>query len=316
MPECDFDVIIIGGGPGGVAAAIYARRALMKTLLIEKGPIGGMLLMTDVIENYPGYASLHGYELAQKFEEHVKKYEPEIQHTFVTSLEVGKEPPHVKTVTTEKGQFTSYAVIIAAGGTPRPLDVARYGEFLGKGISTCAICDAHFFKGKKAAVIGGGDAAVDESIYLSRFVDKLYLIHRRHELRAELVLQRQLLARENVEFVWNHVIDEIIGETSVKGLRVKDVNTGETRDIEVDGIFNYTGHRPNTQWVKADLKVNERGYIITDHQMASNIPGLFAAGDVRAGTWRQAVIAAGEGAMAALSAVNYVRQVCGVEAAE
>jgi thioredoxin reductase (NADPH) len=316
MPECDFDVIIVGGGPGGVAAAIYARRALLKTLVVEKGPIGGMLLMTDVIENYPGYASLHGYELAQKFEEHVNKYEPTILHTFVTGLVVSNEPPHIKTVTTEKGDFTTYAVIIATGGTPKPLAVDRYDEFLGKGVSTCAICDAHFYKGKKAAVIGGGDAAVDESIYLSRFVDKLYMVHRRDKLRSELVLQRKLFARENVELVWNHVIDEIIGDQVVKGLRVKHVETGETREIEVDGIFNYTGHSPNTSWIHADLKVNEGGYIVTDQQMASSISGLYAAGDVRAGTWRQAVIAAGEGAMAALSAEGYVREVCGVEPEE
>jgi thioredoxin reductase (NADPH) len=313
MNDCDYNVIIIGGGPAGVAAAIYCKRALMKTLLIEKGPIGGMLLVTDLIENYPGYSSVHGYELALKFEEHLKKYEVEILQTYVNGLTVDDESPRVKTVSTEKGDFTSHAVIIATGGTPQPLEVDRYDFFLGRGVSTCAICDAHFYKGKVVAVIGGGDAAVDESIYLSRFVAKLHLVHRRDKLRAEEILQKELMSKENVQFVWDSVLEEISGKENVQGIRVRNLKSGDTREIKLDGIFNYTGHRPNTDWVKADLRTNEGGYIVTDQQMASSIPGLYAAGDVRAGTWRQAVIAAGEGAMAALSAEQYVREVCGIE---
>lgn len=313
MVDYDYDIIIIGSGPGGVAAGIYCRRALLKTLIIEKGPIGGMLLVTDRIENYPGFSSIHGYELAQEFEDHLKGYEPEILQTAVISLTVADDVARTKTVLTEKGEFTAPAAIISTGGTPRSLDVEGYKDFFGRGVSTCAICDAVFFKGKIVAVIGGGDAAVDESIYLSRFVEKLYLIHRRDELRAEVILQRKLMEKENVEFVWDTVPEKIIGDESVKGLRVKNVKTGEVKEIAVDGVFNYTGHSPNTDYINADLKTNEGGYIITNQNMESNIPGLYAAGDVRAGTFRQAVIAAGEGAMAALSANNYIRNICGIE---
>ena len=313
MAEYDYDVIIIGGGPGGVAAGIYCRRALLKTLVIEKGPIGGMLLVTDLIENYPGYQSLHGYELAQEFENHLRGYNPEILQTNATELTVADDEKRTKTVHTEKGSFTALAVIIATGGTPKPLPLDKYKHFLGRGVSTCAICDASFFKGKTVAVIGGGDAAVDESIYLSRLVGKLYLVHRRDTLRAEHILQEKLIAKKNVEFYWDCVVEEILGDEVVTGMRMKNVKTGKVKELAVDGIFNYTGHSPNTEYIKADLKVNEGGYILTDMNMQSNIPGLYAAGDVRAGTFRQAVIAAGEGAMAALSANNFVRNVCGIE---
>jgi len=313
MVDYDYDVIIIGGGPGGVTAGIYCRRALLNTLIIEKGLIGGMLLVTDVIENYPGFKSIHGYELARELEDQLKGYKPEILQTNANGLTVADDEKRTKTVHTEKGDFTSPAVIIATGGTPRPLDVARYGELLGRGVSTCAVCDAAFFKGKTVAVIGGGDAAVDESIYLSRFVGKLYLVHRRDELRAEKILQDKLIAKENVELVWDSVIKEIIGGEAVSGIRVKNVKTGEEKEIDVDGIFNYTGYSPNTDYIRGSLETNEGGYIITDMNMQSNIPGLFAAGDIRADTYRQSVIAAGEGAVAALSANTYIRNVCGIE---
>ena len=313
MVDYDYDIIIIGSGPGGVAAGIYSRRGLLKTLIIEKGPVGGMLLVTDRIENYPGFSSIHGYELAQEFEDHLKGYEPEILQTAVISLTVADDKARTKTALTEKGEFTAPAAVIATGGTPRMLDVEGYEEFFGRGVSTCAICDAAFFKGKTVAVVGGGDAAGDESIYLSRFVEKLYLIHRRDELRAEVILQKKLMEKENVEFVWDTVPEKIIGDELVKSIRVKNLKTGEVKEIAVDGVFNYTGHSPNTNYINADLKTNEGGYIITNQNMESNIPGLYAAGDVRAGTFRQAVIAAGEGAMAALSASNYIRNICGIE---
>jgi thioredoxin reductase (NADPH) len=305
--KTDYDIIIIGGGPAGVAAGIYSGRAMLRTLMVEKGPIGGMLLVVDTIENYPGFSSIHGYELADEFDKHLKMYKIDIIRAPVDALIVDNDDPRIKTVRTEKGAFTAWAVIIATGGTPKPLEVERYSFFLGRGVSTCAICDAAFFKGKRIAVIGGGDAAVDEAIYLAHFADSLYLVHRRNQLRAEKILQERLISDPKVVILWDTVLEEIVGDEVVKGIRVRNLKSTQVSEIEVDGIFNYTGHRPNIGFIKADIKTSDKGYIITDIHMRTNIPGIFAAGDVRAGTYRQAVIAAGEGAIAALTAEQYIR---------
>jgi thioredoxin reductase (NADPH) len=221
----------------------------------------------------------------------------------------------MKIVATENDKFTCGAVIIATGGTPRPLEVARYADFVGKGVSTCAICDAMFFRGKTIAVIGGGDAAVDESIYLSNFVKQLYIVHRRDQLRAEKILQQQLFGTPNIKVIFDSIIEEIIGDDTVKGMKIRNIKTDQITEIPLDGIFNYTGHRPNTSYIKADIKTDGNGYILTDAHMRTNLEGIYAAGDVRAGTYRQAVIASGEGAIAALAAEHYVRVECKGEAA-
>jgi len=303
----DYDIIIIGGGPAGVAAGIYAGRAMLRTLIVEKGPIGGMLLVVDTIENYPGFSSIHGYELADEFEKHLRGYKVDVMRSPVETLTIEGNNSPCKTVRTEKGTIIAPAVIIATGGTPKPLQVERYFSFLGRGISTCAICDAGFFKGKKIAVIGGGDAAVDEAIYLSNFADTLYLVHRRDKLRAEKILQERLISNPKVNILWDTVLEGILGDEAVEGIRVRNLKTRLVSEIEVSGIFNYTGHRPNIDFVKIDIQTNDKGYIITDTHMRTNVPGIFAAGDVRAGTYRQAVIAAGEGAIAALTAEQYIR---------
>ena len=305
--KTEYDVIIIGAGPAGVAAGIYTGRAMLDALVIEKGPIGGMLLVVDIIENYPGFKSVHGVALAGEFEKHLRGYKVDVMHSPVESLTIEESTSPQKTIRTEKGSIIAPAVIIATGGTPKPLQVERYSTFLGRGVSTCAICDAGFFKGKKVAVIGGGDAAVDESIYLANFAQTLYIVHRRDQLRAEKILQQRLFSNPKVNILWNTVLDEIMGEDKVMAMRVRNLQTGAISEIEVDGIFNYTGHRPNIDFVKVDIETNEKGYILTDTHMRTNIPGIFAAGDVRAGTYRQAVIAAGEGAIAALTADNYIR---------
>jgi len=293
----DYDVIIVGGGPAGLSASVYARRANLRTAVIEKLTFGGIITTTDLIENYLGFPAISGADFGKAIQEHAMKYEPDMiqaEVKRVSQIEGGFS------VETDSGTYTSKTVIVASGAAPRKLNVPGEAELFGRGVSTCATCDGPFFAKKDVAVVGGGDSALSEGIYLSRLVNKIYLIHRRDQLRAEPILQQRFTGLPNVEFVWNSVVTRIEGEKRVTGVLVKNVKTGEERKIDVSAVFVYVGEVPQTDFV--DVKKDDHGYIITDENMQSSVPGIFAAGDCRHSLSKQAIISAGEGALAAIAA--------------
>ena len=307
-PSIEYDVIIIGAGPAGLTAALYAGRSMLKTLVLETGVPGGELLKTERIEDYPGFEHIDGWELAQRFESHARKFGAEFR-TGVTVTGVRKLPEGGFSAHTAEGEvFRARTVIITAGGTPFTLGVPGELEYAGKGVSYCAICDGAFFKGHTVAVVGGGDAAVEESDFLTRYVEKVYLIHRRDELRASKILQNRIFANPKIEVIWNTVVTAINGGPNglVQSARLCNVATGETLDLPVTGVFVFIGFRPNTGVIEGHAAHDQMGYLITDMNMETSIKGLFAAGDVRAQLTRQVTTAAGDGTTAAIAAEKYV----------
>jgi thioredoxin reductase (NADPH) len=301
-----YDVIIVGGGPAGLCAAMYAGRGMLKTLLIERGATGGELLNTEVIEDYIGFEHILGRELAVKMTDHAKKFGA----GFVTDTvsEVEREPDGGFVVRTElEKTYRAPAVIVTAGGTPSKLNVPGEKEYAGRGVSYCAVCDGAFFKGETLAVVGGGDAAVEEADYLTRYAGKVYIVHRRDQLRASAILQQRARSNPKIEFVWNKVVEEIEGEPKgVTRLRLKDTVTGQISRLPVGGVFVFVGFRPNTGIVKEHFKHDAQGYIVTDSNMMTSIPGLFAAGDVRVQLTRQITTAVGDATTAAIAVEKYL----------
>ena len=298
-----YDVIIIGGGPAGLAAGIYAKRALMNTLLIEKVGIGGQIIKTHMLENYPGFPEISGMDLMQKMEEHVNKFELEIKFTEVLQIKDGSS---VKTVVTSDGEIETKTVIIATGTHPKSLGIPGEQEFMGKGVSTCATCDGFFFKGKDVALVGGGDSAIVEALFLTKMVDKVYVIHRRDKLRAEKINQKKAFNNPKIEFVWNSHLIAIEGKDTVEKAVVKNKLTEEITELSVGGVFMYVGIKPNTDFVDADK--DETGFIITKPDLSTSIPGVFCAGDCRTTLIRQVATAVGDGALAAVSAEKYITE--------
>jgi thioredoxin reductase (NADPH) len=298
-----YDVIIIGGGPAGLAAGIYAKRALMDTLLIEKVGIGGQIIKTHMLENYPGFPEISGMELMQKMEEHVNKFELEIKFTEVLQI---KDCGSVKTVVTSDGEIETKTVIIATGTHPKSLGIPGEQEFMGKGVSTCATCDGFFFKDKIVALVGGGDSAIVEALFLTKMVNKVYVIHRRDELRAEKINQEKAFNNPKIEFVWNSNLIAIEGKDTVEKAVVKNKLTDEITELSVGGVFMYVGIKPNTDFVDADK--DETGFIITKPDLSTSIPGVFCAGDCRTTLIRQVATAVGDGALAAVSAEKYITE--------
>jgi thioredoxin reductase (NADPH) len=296
-----YDVIIIGGGPAGLAAGIYAKRALMDTLLIEKVGIGGQIIKTHMLENYPGFPEISGMELMQKMEEHVNKFELEIKFTEVLQI---KDGGSVKTVVTSDGEIETKTVIIATGTHPKSLGIPGEQELMGKGVSTCATCDGFFFTGKDVALVGGGDSAIVEALFLTKMVNKVYVIHRRDELRAEKINQEKAFKNPKIEFFWNSNLIAIEGKDTVEKAVVKNKLTDEITELSVGGVFMYVGIKPNTDFVDADK--DETGFIITKPDLSTSIQGVFCAGDCRTTLIRQVVAAVGDGALAAVSAEKYI----------
>ncbi len=304
----EYDVLIIGGGPAGMCAALYAGRSMLRAALLERGAPGGELLNTELIDDYIGFESVQGWELAQKFEQHARK--------FGAEFHLGKNVESVKRredgkfdVTTDAGEvYTAPAVIVTAGGTPVKLNVPGEVEYAGKGVSYCAICDGAFFRGHTIAVIGGGDAATEEADFLTRYAEKVYLVHRRDELRASKILQKRAFENPRIEFVWNSVVEEILGDEQglARGIRLRNVNTNEESELPVTGVFVFIGFRPNTGIIADHVDHDEMGYVITDANMQTSIPGLFAAGDVRAQLVRQVTTAVGDATTAAIAAEKYL----------
>ncbi len=303
MNEKKYDVVIIGAGPAGMTAAVYAARANLKTVMIERGVPGGQMANTEEIENYPGFDHILGPELSQKMLEHAQKFGAEYAYGNVEQLIDGTPYKKVKTADTV---YLAKAVIIASGAEHRKLGVAGEEELAGKGVSYCAVCDGAFFRDKELVVVGGGDSAVEEGMFLTKFASKVTIIHRRDQLRAQKILQERAFKNKKVNFIWDTVVESIAGKDRVEGVNIRNRKTGETKLFPTDGVFIYIGTDPLTAWAK-DLGItNKNGYIETDERMRTKIPGVFAAGDVREKTLRQVVTAAGDGSIAAMEAQQYI----------
>ena len=298
-----YDIIIIGGGPAGLTAGIYAQRARLKTLLLEKEMLGGQIAVSDVIENYPGFPSISGAGLMEKFEEHARGLGLEIRMTDVITIEgMGKE----KIIKTSDGDFTARAVIVATGAKPRKLDIPGEKEFTGKGVSYCATCDGPFFKGQRVLVIGGGDTAVKEAVYLSRIAGKVYIVHRRDQLRAEKIIQEKALSIPNIEMLWSHVLKEIKGKKGVEKVVLQNLKDNSLKEIDAEGVFIFTGINPTTDFV--DVEKDKSGFIKTGQDMQTSVKGIFAAGDCRTTPLKQVSTAVGDGAIAAFMAEKYIEE--------
>ena len=299
-----YDVIIVGGGPAGFTAALYSARANLKTLLIERYFAGGQMSTTDVMENYPGFEEpINGIELAMRMENQAKKFGTEVISEEVVDLDLDNE---IKIVKTTNGEYRCKTVILGMGGSPRKLGLPSENNLMGRGISYCATCDGSFYRDMDVAVIGGGDTAVEDANYLSRLCKKVYLVHRRDELRATKTLQEDVFKNPKVEIVWDSVPESINGDMTVESINVKNKKTGDVRMLEVSGIFVAIGSNPNTELIKDKLKMSESGYIVTGEDMQTSISGVFACGDIRDKLLRQVVTAAADGAIAAYAAEKYI----------
>ena len=300
----EYDVVIIGGGPAGLAAGIYTARDRLSSLLIEKGIIGGNINNTDFIDNYPGFPQgISGFELSQLMHQQAIKFGLESIPAEVISIETEGEKKVIKTT---DDYFTARVVIIAGGSERVKLGISGEREFTGKGVSYCATCDGPFFTGKPVAVIGGGDTALYEALHLTRFASRVTVIHRRDQLRATVIVQEKARAEAKIAFLLNTTVKAIEGKDIVQKLKLQNVKTGEESEFEVSGVFMAIGLRPNTAYLNNILPLDEQGHIITDKQMMTKIPGIFAAGDIRSGSIRQVVAAAGDGAIAAINAKKFI----------
>jgi len=304
--EKKYDILILGGGPAGMAAALYAGRAALKTAVIDTGVTGGQLNKILEIENYPGFPMVGGYDLAEKFEEHADKFDIE-KHIMQKITGIDLSSP-VKTVETTERTFKADAVIIATGAQPQKLGVPGEEELTGRGVSYCAVCDGAFFRDKEISVVGGGNAAVEEALYLTRFALKVNIIHRRDELRAEKMYQDRAKANPKMNFILDSVVTSVNGSEKVESISVKNVKTEEITEVKTDGVFPYIGYTPNSELFKYQLQLDERGFIKTDINLATSCDGVFAAGDIRVTPLRQIVVAVADGAIAATSAANYIRE--------
>jgi len=310
-----YDLIIIGGGPGGLTAGIYAMRAALKTVLIEVGLPGGQMNNSDSVENWPGDEHIGGAELAIKFSQHAQSYGLEIISQEVVDLEPGLDLHTVKLA--NGNHLKAHAIILATGGSPRKLDIPGEEAYYGKGVSYCAVCDGFFFRDKTVVVVGGGDTAAEESLYLAKLVKQLYLVHRRDALRASALLQQRVKAECKIEILWNSVVTQIRADDSgVCGVDLQDTQTGKKSELSADGVFVFIGFEPNNKLVPAGTKMNANGYVVTDEKCQTNAPGIYVIGDLREKYFRQIVISASDGATAALAAAHYVETRKSAEACE
>lgn len=300
-----YDVLIIGAGPAGMTAAIYAARAGYKTVILEHGVPGGQAATTDMIENYPGFPEgVAGPELMMKFFEQTQTFGVEIIYEQVQSVDLTGE---MKRVITDKQTVEAKTVVIASGAKPRTLGVANEGRLRGRGVSYCATCDGFFFKDQPVAVVGGGDTAVEEAMYLTKMCSNVTLIHRRDELRANKLAQSRALANEKLDILYDTIVDEIVGDEKVSQLKLRNKKTDETSTLDVNGVFIFVGYLPNDAFLPPELEVDKQGYIITDDEMATNIPGVFAVGDVRQKKLRQVTTAVGDGGAVMHAIEEYLR---------
>lgn len=299
----EYDIVIIGAGPAGLSAGLYAARAQRKTLLIEKNVTGGQIALTALIENYPGIPEINGFDLGQTMQQQAEKYGLQMAYTTVTSIEA-EDKKHI--VHTDEGDYLAKAVIITAGADYNHLNVPGEERLTGYGVSYCATCDAAFFKGEDVAVVGGGDSAIDEGLFVTRYASKVSVVHRRDTLRASAILQERAFATENMHFIWDTVVEEIQGETAVESLRLRNLKTNEESTLPVAAVFIFIGHTPNSSFLEGLVKRDEGGHIYVNDWMETNVPGIFAAGDIRVNSARQVISSAGDGATAAIRADHYI----------
>ena len=301
-----YDIIIVGGGPAGYTAALYATRAGFNTLLIERMSAGGQLALTGEVDNYPGFEEgIDGFTLGMKMQASAERFGAVSEYAEVLSLDLKSK---IKKVITDFGEYSAKSVIIATGANPRELGLPREKELLGKGIHYCAHCDGRFYKDKTVAVVGGGNSAAADALYLSRLAKKVYLIHRRDTLRATKIYHQPLKNAENIEFLWDNSITEFLGEQEINGIEVKNLKTGEKSKILCDGIFVSIGRKPATEFLNGALNLDANGYIIADESTKTNIDGVFAVGDVRTKALRQIVTAVSDGATAVHFAEEYLAE--------
>jgi thioredoxin reductase (NADPH) len=318
MATFNYDVVIVGAGPAGMCAGMYAGRSMLKAVVLERGFPGGELLNTELIEDYPGFETILGHELAQKFSDHAAKFGAEFRTGVVVECVSRREDGTFETRTETGDLYLSPSVIVTAGGTPIKLGIPGEAEYAGKGVSYGAICDGHFFREQVIAVVGGGDAAVEEADFLTRYGSKVILIHRRGELRASRILQQRLFANPKVEVIWNTVVDRVEADAQglVNNLKIRNVDTNAVTDLPVNAMFVFVGFRPNTGIIEGHVDHDDMGYLRTDANMMTSMRGLFAAGDVRSQLTRQVTTAVGDATTAAIAAEKYLKAIADGDAGE
>ncbi|MBI2264502.1 MAG: thioredoxin-disulfide reductase [Armatimonadetes bacterium] len=306
MPETkSYDVVIVGGGVAGLTAALYAGRARLSAVVLEKMAAGGQAVITELIENYPGIKTVTGHDLSQVMEDQAKSFGAEIVFEEISEIRVENRK---KIAIGSEALYEGKAMILATGGEPRKLGIPGETEYRGRGVSYCAVCDGAFFRDKRISVVGGGDSALQESLYLARMVEKLTLVHRRDQFRGSKILQDRVLSNARISIVWNSVVEEVVGNHKLQGLQLTNRQTGAKDFMETDGLFIYVGFEPNSGFLQGLVDTTADGYIITDEKMQTSMPGIYAAGDVRKCPIRQLVTAASDGAVAAVTAEKYIEE--------
>ena len=307
MSEQVENVIIIGSGPAGLTAGLYTARAELNPLLFTGHELGGQVSLTNEVENYPGFPEgITGPELVERMQKQAERFGCRVEFDQVTRVDFQRYPFVIETGSGR--QYQAKAVIVATGATPRRLGVPGEEEFTGRGVSYCATCDGFFFRGKEVVVVGGGDSAVEEGLFLPRFATRVRIVHRRDQLRASQILQRRAFANEKIEFIWNTGVTSINGDGAVQSVTLRDVKTGEERELKTDGVFIYIGHVPNSELFVGQLEMDDQGYIVTDRRMRTSVPGVFAAGEIQDRIFRQVATSVGQGCAAAMEAEKFLAE--------
>ncbi len=300
------DVLILGSGPAGLSAALYAARAELKPVVLTGMDMGGQVSLTYTVENYPGFPDgVGGNEMVELFQKQAERFGAKVEFDTATEVDLSANPFRIKTY---NGEYSANTLIVSTGATPYHLNVPGETELTGRGVSYCATCDGWFFKDKNVVVVGGGDSAVEEAIFLTRYAKSVTIVHRRDSLRAGAVLQNRALENPKTQFIWDTVVEEILGEEAVRAVRLRNVKTGQTSEYPTQGVFIFIGHRPNTQLFEGQLDMDEKGYLAAENWVQTKIPGVFVAGEVADSVYRQVITSAGMGAAAAMQAIHYIQE--------